>query len=908
MRRTRILAATLVIAGAGLAGIEATSPTERTEALPPPAGAYSYGAAGTARNGTGGSIAPSPTSASWPGTGAGQNGGPFAFVGAHYGSLWGVPAGPNNARGVGYCVMEDVGGEGAVTQRPDPPAWDATEMASAAALMATFGGDAVVPYGIDETGSYDTATGEWQHPMLLGGGDYTRRRQIAVNFGVRMFLEDQSPTGVAAGRKLARDTAVVNGTGGNFSALSNGYRVAQHLAGVADVQHAIGGVRLEVVWGTPGGVAPTAPGKYPIEVHALDATGRHVGLVPVLQLSGVGIGANRSVGAIARVDNSRDTPGDAARWNAATAMGWPVWQMNAQLTTDPRFEVRTNPAAADVAGRDGIARFTVEITAPAWELAFHTQAPTADTTLHAGTGVQGQVTWAGPPQSASVRAAYSPPPTGHFRIRKVLDDPVVQGDRDMSGFSFEVVSDTTGASFGTLSTDTSGRTPRIQAVAGRYRLSEVARPPWATGTLSPGPIIVTFDPVTAGGTVVEFTYTNRVPAATIDTVATDAADGDHVVDLDGTATSRHAIVDRVSYCGLVPGTPYELRGAIVTRLDAHDGAGSAHSEPLVAATTAFTPTAPCGTADVHFEVDGASMLRGTVGAVFETLVLAANAQVVATHADPLDADQTIWFPLVTTRLHATDDSPTDDDNNDDNNNDDDTVDDDTVATTATSITVADEVTYAGLEPTRPYRAVLTLHERTADAGCAAEPVADPVVVEFTPTAPSGTVTVGAATLTTPGTFVAFERIERIEPPGPDGANAARTTLVATHTDCDEALQTVTIAPPPPPPPPPPPVPTTTALPQASTTTIAPTTTTTPASTTTVPVETTPPTSPPTTPPVTPPPTPQLPRTGGSSHGMTRLASLLVLTGAGLFAASGGPPSEVVHRGRGRTNGGRGRSR
>ena len=48
-------------------------------------------------------------------------------------------------------------------------------------------------------------------PVLLGGGEFTRRRQIAVNFGVRMFLEALSPRGVAGGRKLARDTAVVNG-------------------------------------------------------------------------------------------------------------------------------------------------------------------------------------------------------------------------------------------------------------------------------------------------------------------------------------------------------------------------------------------------------------------------------------------------------------------------------------------------------------------------------------------------------------------------------------------------------------------------------------------------------------------------------------------------------------------------
>ena len=386
--------------GAGAAVLVAI--TAPTQALPPPAGGFSHGAAGTARNGFGGSIAPSPTIASWPGTGAAENGGPFAFVGAHYGSLWGVPAGPNNSMGVGYCVMEDVDGEGTVAAQADPAMWDADEMARAGALMATFGGDRVVPYGIDDTGSYNATTGEWEHPSLFGGGEYARRRQVAVNFGVRMFLEDQSPTGVAAGRKLARDTAVVDGSGGEFSALSNGYRVAQVLADTADVQHAVGGLSLQMVWATPDGSPPTAPGTYPLEVHATDSTGHHVGYVPILQLSTVGVGDNRSVSTVARVDNTGDTPADLARWNAATATGWPVWQMNALLTTDPRFEVRTNSAAADVADRDGIAHFTVEITDPTWELAFHAQAPTDDVRLYSGTGVQGQVTWNATPQSASI--------------------------------------------------------------------------------------------------------------------------------------------------------------------------------------------------------------------------------------------------------------------------------------------------------------------------------------------------------------------------------------------------------------------------------------------------------------------------------------------------------------------------
>ncbi len=106
-----------------------------------------------------------------------------------------------------------------------------------------------------------------------------------------MFVEDVSPSGVIAGRKLARDTAIVNGSGGEFSALRNGYQMAQRMAAVADLQHAVGGVRLEMVWDTPGGAAPTAAGTYRLDVRATDATGKPVGFVPVVQLSDLGIDA-----------------------------------------------------------------------------------------------------------------------------------------------------------------------------------------------------------------------------------------------------------------------------------------------------------------------------------------------------------------------------------------------------------------------------------------------------------------------------------------------------------------------------------------------------------------------------------------------------------------------------------------
>ena len=698
------VAALLLIAGNGRAPV--------IDAAPPPLGRSDHGAAGTARNGFGGSIAPSPTMRSWPGTGAGGNGGPFAFIGAHYGALWQVPTSANNSSGVGYCVMEDVGGEGTVSLHPDPPMWDAAEMARAAALMSMFGGDRVVPYGVDASGAYDIASGEWQQPMLYGGGEYTRRRHVAVNFGVKMFLEDASPTGAVAGLKLARDTAVVDGAGGDFSALRNGYTMAQRLAGVAEAQHAVGGVQLRFVWATPDGAAPTTPGTHPLEVQAFDATGKPVGFVPIVVLSEIGIDGARTVGAVATVDRSGDTPDDTARWTAAAALGWPTMDMAGSMAADDRFELAANPAGADVTDASGVARFDIAIAGDDWQLAVYTQAPTGDVSLYAGTGIQGQVTWTGPPQSATAQVIVTPPPpppppsttspppppptttsppppppptttlptpsvpptVGTFGVRKVLDDADVQGDRDMSGFEFEVTG-AGGTPVGRVVTAADGRTPLLEAAAGTYTITEVGRPSWAAELEDGRPVTFTHDP---DGTpdIREIVYINEVPTPSITTTARDRRDGDRVIELGaGFAT----IVDTVSHTGLVPGTEYVISGELMVRPGGRSAsaAEAPASETIAASSTAdatvasstvaltamipsgvagsttFVPSQPDGDVDVEFRVPADSPLAGHDVVVYQQLAIASSGRIVAVHADPDSVEQTVRFADITPPPTAT---------------------------------------------------------------------------------------------------------------------------------------------------------------------------------------------------------------------------------------------------------------
>jgi hypothetical protein len=489
-----------------------------------------------------------------------------------------------------------------------------------------------------------------------------------------MFLEDVSPTGAVAGLKLARDTAVVDGSGGEFAALRNGYVMAQRLADVAEVQHAVGGVRLQLVWATTDGAAPTQPGTHTLEVRASDATGKPLGLVPIVVLSEIGIDGARTVDAVAAVDRSGDSADDAARWSAAASLGWPTMDMAGSMAADSRFGLATNPSGADVTDASGTAHFDVTVTGSDWQLAFHTQAPTADVSLYAGTGIQGQVTWTGPPQSASVHAVVTPPPppppppppapaVGAFSVRKVLDAADVQGDRDMSRFEFDVAA-ADGTPIGRVVTTADGRTPSLEVVVGTYTITEVGRPSWAAGLDDGGTVTFTLDSH-GEGDVREITYTNRVPAASISTAARDALDGDQVVDLaEGDAT----IVDTVRHSGLVPGTAYVVSGELMVRpSDGVMAAGDSNAETIVAGSTAtetvasstvalvemiptgitgsttFVPSESDGEVEVEFTVPADSPLVGHVVVVYQQVAVASSGRIVAVHADPDAVEQTVRF-------------------------------------------------------------------------------------------------------------------------------------------------------------------------------------------------------------------------------------------------------------------------
>ena len=126
----------------------------------------------------------------------------------------------------------------------------------------------------------------------------------------------------------------------------------------------------------------------------------------------------------------------------------------------------------------------------------------------------------------------------------------------------------------------------------------------------------------------------------IRTIAKNAETGDHIA----YAGKRLTIIDTVQFSGLRVGQEYKVKGILMDK---------AAGKPLlvqgkkVTAETAFRPTAPNGTVDVEFILDG-SALAGKDIVVFEQLFWIKtdaegnpSEEKVASHEDIEDEGQTV---------------------------------------------------------------------------------------------------------------------------------------------------------------------------------------------------------------------------------------------------------------------------
>jgi hypothetical protein len=211
------------------------------------------------------------------------------------------------------------------------------------------------------------------------------------------------------------------------------------------------------------------------------------------------------------------------------------------------------------------------------------------------------------------------------------------------------------------------------------------------------------------------------------------------------------VTDTVSYAGLQPGQEYTLTGTV---MDASTG------KPIAGATAkpaTFTPSSSSGTQKVSFTVAKPADIAGRTTVVYETLSVGDIP--VATHNDPADQAQTVWFPKITTTARATANQ--------------------VAATTGDKTVITDTVTYQGLQPGVEYTLTPTLVDQATG-----KPIDDvsAAPVKFTPKTSSGAqkaaLTVNDPEKLAGRTTVVYETLKR------EGA------AIAAHADLADQAQTV----------------------------------------------------------------------------------------------------------------------
>lgn len=236
------------------------------------------------------------------------------------------------------------------------------------------------------------------------------------------------------------------------------------------------------------------------------------------------------------------------------------------------------------------------------------------------------------------------------------------------------------------------------------------------------------------------------------TSASNEETGGKFVDGLGPAT----IVDVVSYTGLTSGQEYTVTGELMVRDN-----GEAISTGITASQT-FTPDAADGSVTVTFDITDADLAGKTVVA-FEVVTQGKN--VVATHEDILDENQTVYSPLVETDAY-------------------DLTDSDQILSVEGG-TLRDRIEYSGVQTGQTYivRGEVMDKDTGESTGITGE-------TAFQAGAESGVVDVDFEIPADHAgkTLVVFERLYVVT------GDAGNTTeeLIAVHEDINEERQTVTV--------------------------------------------------------------------------------------------------------------------
>lgn len=246
----------------------------------------------------------------------------------------------------------------------------------------------------------------------------------------------------------------------------------------------------------------------------------------------------------------------------------------------------------------------------------------------------------------------------------------------------------------------------------------------------------------------------------IGTLATDAADGDKELE----AAENVVINDAVSFENLVAGREHVLVATVMAK--GEDGTAAPLKDADGNAYTVehtFTPEKSDGVEVVSVTID-AKDLAGADLVMYEQLLL--DGKIVASHEDPEDEGQTVHVTEPKIGTTATDKS-----------------DGDHKLIAGRDAVIVDEVAYTGLIPGKEYVIKGVLMDKETGKPLIAGDSEVRAEKRFTPNSPAGSVSIefafDAAALGGK-TVVAFEDLYK------DGK------LVATHSDIDDAAQTVEI--------------------------------------------------------------------------------------------------------------------
>lgn len=278
--------------------------------------------------------------------------------------------------------------------------------------------------------------------------------------------------------------------------------------------------------------------------------------------------------------------------------------------------------------------------------------------------------------------------------------------------------------------------------------------------------LVAYEQVLRLGTVVASHEDPKDPSQTvtvvepeIGTMATDAKDGDHEIE----AAKSVTINDAVAYKNLIPGREYELNLTVMQKTEA--GATpllNADGKPYTA-TQAFTPETADGVAVVTVTIDSTE-LAGADLVMFEQLTL--NGEIIATHEDPNDEDQTVHVTEPKIGTTATD-----------------KTDGDHRILASRSAVIVDEVAYSGLTPGEEYILKGVIMDKETGKPVIAGDREVRAEMRFTPNSPNGTVSLEFtfdASALGDKKLVVFEELYKNDEP------------VAEHKDINDEAQTVEV--------------------------------------------------------------------------------------------------------------------